>query len=455
MPHPDPLPPPTADRSTGDGPTADRATENGTTADGAMTDRRSAGTAWRGALAALRHAAPALLVFAAVRVVCLVALAVRSAAAGSSPLTLLSARWDSLWYVRVVEHGYDFTLTAPDGRVLSDMAFFPLLPWLERAVGAVTPLSPGHAGLAISAVASLAAAWAVFRVVDTLYGARPAFFAVAVWAALPVGIVQSMAYSESLFTALAAWSLYGVLRGDWVRAGLLASLAGLTRPVGLAVAAAVWAGMWLAWRRGVVSAPRSGRTDAGAAGTGAGAGTGTAGPGAGTGASASAGARPRTGDVRRMLLGALLAPVGAVSYVLWVGVREGALFGYLDVQAAWGNGFDGGVAFARFVTGLPLPAALGLTAGVAALLWLYWTGVRRGQPLPLLVYSGVVLALALGSSGYFGSKPRLLMPAFPLLIPLAVALARARPRTSAAAVVLATAVAAWYGAVWLNGSGPP
>ncbi|WP_329559547.1 hypothetical protein OG711_15995 [Streptomyces uncialis] len=418
-----------------------------------VVGRPTAGRLGSRALAALRHAGPALLVYTAVRVVCLVALAVRSAAEGSSPLTLLSARWDSLWYARVVEHGYDFTLTAPDGRVLSDMAFFPLLPWLERAVGAVTPLGPGHAGLAISAVASLAAAWGIHRVVGTLYGARPAFFAVVVWAALPVGIVQSMAYSESLFTALAAWSLYGVLRGDWVRAGLLASLAGLTRPVGLAVAAAVWAGMWLAWRRGVVTAARSG-TDAGPdTDTG---GDGGAGTNAVTGPPPWARTRsPTRAGHRRMLLGALLAPVGAASYVLWVGVREGALFGYLDVQAAWGNGFDGGVAFARFVTGLPLPAALGLTAGVAALLWLYWTGVRRGQPLPLLVYSGVVLALALGSSGYFGSKPRLLMPAFPLLIPLAVALARARPRTSATVAVLATAVAAWYGAVWLNGSGPP
>lgn len=62
-----------------------------------------------------------------------------------------------------------------------------------------------------------------------------------VWAVLPVGIVQSMAYSESLFTALAAWSLYAVLTGRWVTAGVLASLSGLTRPVGLAVVAAVWA----------------------------------------------------------------------------------------------------------------------------------------------------------------------------------------------------------------------
>jgi hypothetical protein len=73
----------------------------------------------------------------------------------------------------------------------------------------------------------------------------------------------------------------------------------------------------------------------------------------------------------------------------------------------------------------------------------------------LLVYSGVVAALALGAASYFGSKPRLLMPAFPLLLPLARALARTRPAGSAAVlggVALASAV---YGAFWLNGSGPP
>jgi hypothetical protein len=65
------------------------------------------------------------------------------------------------------------------------------------------------------------------------------------------------------------------------------------------------------------------------------------------------------------------------------------------------------------------------------------------------------VALALCASGYFGSKPRLLLPAFPLLLPAAVALARARTGRAVAvlgAVALASAV---YGAFWLNGSGPP
>jgi hypothetical protein len=157
----------------------------------------------------------------------------------------------------------------------------------------------------------------------------------------------------------------------------------------------------------------------------------------------------------------LLAPLGAAGYVLWVGHRTGkGPLGYLDVQAGWRNGFDGGYAFARFVADkfTSFPSALagaGLIIGVALLIWLYVTGVRQRQPIALLVYTGVVLALALCASSYFGSKPRLLMPAFPVLFPLARALARLRTSRSALVVGGVAAATAVYGAFWLNGSGPP
>ncbi|MEW2138765.1 hypothetical protein AB0892_19565 [Streptomyces sp. NPDC005409] len=363
-----------------------------------------------------RRAAPALALFAAVRLLGLTVLAVWGAAAGSSPHTLLSARWDSLWYARIAAQGYGYEVALPNGDVHSNLAFFPLLPWLERLVSAASGLSHGSAGLVVSALAGLAAAWGIFAVADLLHGRRAGVFAVGVWAALPVGIVQSMAYSESLFTALAAWALYGALRGRWLTAGLLAAAAGLTRPVGAAVVAAVWVAAVLAWRRG----ERSWRT----------------------------------------AVGALVAPMGAAAYVLWVGARTGGgLLGYLDVQAGWGNGFDGGWAFARFV-GAKLAssaflAGAGLLAGVALVLWLYRACVRQRQPAPLLVYGGIVVALALCASGYFGSKPRLLLPAFPLLLPPAVALARWRTGRAAAVLGAAALASAVYGAFWLNGSGPP
>ncbi|QES50841.1 hypothetical protein DEJ50_26425 [Streptomyces venezuelae] len=365
---------------------------------------------------ALRRAAPALLAFAAVRLLGLAVLGVWGAVAGSSPHTLLSARWDSLWYARIAAEGYGYEIVLPNGDVHSNLAFFPLLPWLERAIAAVTGLGHGSAGLVVSALAGLAAAWGIFAVADLLYGRRAGVCAVAAWAALPVGVVQSMAYSEALFTALAAWSLYGVLRGHWITAGALAAGAGLTRPVGAAVVAAVWVAAVLALRRGQAS--------------------------------------------WRTAVGVLLAPAGAAAYVLWVGAHTGeGLLGYLRVQGGWGNGFDGGLAFARFIGGrlasAAWPAGVGLIAGVLLVLWLYVLCVRQRQPVALLVYCGIVVALALCASGYFGSKPRLLLPAFPLLLPVAVALARWRTRRAAAVLGVAALAAAVYGAFWLNGSGPP
>ncbi|MFF9124624.1 mannosyltransferase family protein [Streptomyces sp. NPDC014889] len=386
---------------------------------------------------ALRRAAPALLGYAAVRALGLITLALWSAERGKSWYTLLTARWDSLWYTRVAGGGYGYETHLPNGDVHSNLAFFPLLPWLERLLAAVSPLSHADAGFAVSLAASLAAVWGIFAVADHVYGREAGVAAALLWAVLPVGIVQSMAYSESLFTALAAWALYAVLTGRWVTAGALALLAGLTRPVGLAVVAAVWVAALASFVGDRSATAADDARDTGHAPALAGHAT------------------------ARRLLGMALAPLGAAGYVLWVGHRTGkGPLGYLDVQAGWRNGFDGGYAFARFVadkfTSFPSAlAGIGLIAGVAGVIWLYVVGVRQRQPLALLVYSGVVTALALCASSYFGSKPRLLLPAFPLLLPLASALARTRVARSALVVGGVAVASAVYGAFWLNGSGPP
>lgn len=416
-----------------------------------------------GPATALRRAAPALLGYVAVRALGLLVLALWSAGRGTSAYTLLTARWDAVWYGRVAALGYGYEVRLPNGDVHSNLAFFPLLPWLERGLASVTPMSYADAGFAVALVSSLAAAWGIFAVADRVHGRRAGVCAVLVWAVLPVGIVQSMGYSESLFTALAAWSLHAVLSDRWPAAGALALLAGLTRPVGLAVVAAVWAAgiaSFLAGRSRVpvpVSphGPPPSFGDSRSAGR-----PGGAHPAPHAPAPRASAPLPGASPAARAL-GMLLAPLGAAGYVLWVGLHTGkGVLGYLDVQAGWRNGFDGGWAFARFVAGrfTSFPSALAgvaLTAGVVLLLWLYVTCVRQRQPLPLLVYAGVVTALALCASSYFGSKPRLLLPAFPLLFPLAAALAGLRTRRAATVLGTVAAASAVYGAFWLNGSGPP
>ncbi|WP_405636829.1 hypothetical protein OG543_19680 [Streptomyces sp. NBC_01178] len=393
------------------------------------------------AAAAFRAAAPALAVYAAVRALGLLVFWAAASAAGKDPLGPLSGRWDSVWYQRIAENGYGYTVTLPNGSVHPDLAFFPLLPALERAVSAVTPLTLGGAGLLVAWTAGLLAAWGVYAVGARLRGRRTGVVLAALWGVYPTAFVQSMAYTETLFTALAAWALYAVLTDRWIAAGTLCVLAGLTRPT----AAALIAALTITAAATLVREYRESREGRKYR-------EGRAGPGGRERSPAGPVPRRRA----RMLAGVALAPLGWLAYVVFVAVREGDPFAYFEVQAQWGNAIDGGVALASFIAGLPWPAALGLCAALGLLGWLVVLCVRQRQPLPVLVYAVAIVVISLIGAGYFGSRPRLMMPAFPLLLPPAAALARLRTtgRTAAVLTVLACASAA-YGAWTLLGAGPP
>ncbi|GGZ97623.1 membrane protein [Streptomyces spiroverticillatus] len=342
--------------------------------------------------------------FAGVRLTGMLLMAVWAWHIGKSPLKLLGQSWDSLWYTRIATHGYGHTQVFAGGEVVqSDLAFFPLYPGLIRAVCTVLPVTPGGAGLLISWTAALAAAWGIFAVVDRLYGRRVATVTVALWGLLPHSVVLSMAYTEPVLVALSAWSLYSVLTRRWLLAGALAAVAGLSRPNAVALVAAVVLTAAYELLKG----------------------------------------RQRGW---RVWTGALLAPLGWASYVLHVGIRTGdPLGGYFAVQAGWSSRFDfgsGTLKFIRHLVSAPerfsFPMALVIVAVGVLLLALMAYGMDRRPPLALLVYTGVLVLITVGGAGFFESKPRFLLPAFPLLLPLACAMTKARPR---AAVVVTAALA--------------
>ncbi|MGW2299948.1 hypothetical protein [Streptomyces sp. NPDC001809] len=350
--------------------------------------------------------------YALTRLVGLAVLAIASAATGEDGLHRLKGRWDSVWYVRIAENGYGYQSTLPNGDVHPDLAFFPLLPALERGLSAVLPLDAAGAGLLVSWTAGLAAAWGMYRCGEHAFGPRTGVLLAVLWGVYPTAFVQSMAYTETLFTALAAWSLLAVLRGRWILAGVLCAAAGLTRPTAVALIAALGV-------TALTALVRDRRLPA------------------------------------RTLLGVLIAPLGWLGYIAYVGVRQDSATAYFEVQAAWGNSIDGGVALARFIAGLPWPAALGLCAALALLGWLVVLCVRQRQPLPLLVYTVGVVGVSLVGAAYFGSRPRLMMPAFGLLLPPAAALARLRLRTAVPVLAGLALASAGYGAFTLLGPGPP
>ncbi|MFI6941363.1 hypothetical protein ACIBI4_18970 [Streptomyces sp. NPDC050418] len=365
----------------------------------------------RPAVAAGHLPAPvlALGVFVAARCAGIAVLAVVARWTGQGTFALLGGSWDARWYTGIAAHGYGRTLHFGPDVTHSDLAFFPLYPGLIRAVTTVLPVSGGAAGLLVAWSAAALAAYGIFALGARLYDRRTATLLVALWGLLPHSVVLSVAYTEPVLTACAAWSLYALLTGRPLAAGALAALAGLSRPSGFAVAAAV-----------IAVAAYQGVRDGGARCV-------------------------RDGGARaRWVAGALLAPAGWCAYVLWVGRRQGDLLGgYFAVQDGWGSRFDFGLASLRFTRHLLLdgdrfvfPVALLVVAAGVVLFALL---VADRAPLALLVYSGVLLLIAVGGSGFYESKARFLLPAFPLLVPLARALARTtRARPWHAGVVLAS-----------------
>lgn len=107
-----------------------------------------------------------------------------------------------------------------------------------------------------------------------------------------------------------------------------------------------------------------------------------------------------------------------------VGTRVGQLdFWFRVEREAWGNHFDWGIDSTRQLLGLdpPLRGTISLnlfliTVVLAAGLLVLAAWQRL--PWPELTYALVVLAPAYGTGGQ-GLRPRMLVAAFPLVIPLA------------------------------------
>lgn len=370
-------------------------------------------TTWRRLLARL---APCLL-YLGIRELGFLSLAWMAARDGTTTTTALTS-WDGQWYLGIASGGYQGvtpTLLDAFGHRTANtaLAFFPGYPELVRAVALLPGVDVVAAALAVSLVCGIAAAYAVARLGRRVGGsARVGLIMVVLFAASPMAIVLSMAYSEAMFCALAAWTLVGVLERRWVLAGLCALGAGLVRPTAAALVVVVIAAAVVAIAR---------RRD---------------------------GIRP--------WLGLVLAPAGLLAYLGFVAARTGSATGWFQIQRqGWDSRFDGGVATVRFGMEVLASGRSVLEVVTVAVLLvamaLVALSIRGRVPWPLVLYGALVLAMDLWSNGLMNSKARMLLPAFTLLLPVAVALGRRRPRTMIAALAVIAVASAWFGAYALTG----
>jgi hypothetical protein len=153
------------------------------------------------------------------------------------------ARWDSVWFLRIAEHGYGAADEAT-------AAFYPLYPLL---VGIVGRMLFGHyvlAGVLISLAATLGSFTLLYRLALPKLGRDGARRAVLYLAVFPFAVFLGAVYSEALFLFLALAAFVLAERGSFLGAGVAAGLAWLTRPFGIALLPALALIAWRAPRRG-------------------------------------------------------------------------------------------------------------------------------------------------------------------------------------------------------------
>lgn len=363
-------------------------------------------------------ARPAAIVLA-IRALCLLA-TMALCAANHRPFDFKA--WDGVWYLGIAEHGYtgfDPALTYDaQGNYYPDapMAFFPGYPLLVRLFG---PLFGGNllpAAIALSLSASIAAGYGVARLARHAGAARRGrLAAVALTAGAPLSVVYTMPYPEAVLVALAAWTLVAVLERRWLLAGLGAAAAGIVSPMAAGLIPVV-----------IVTALAGMDRD-----------------------------RPTWRSLWRFTAATLCSISGMAGYLLWVRTVSPVPGGYFGIERkGWNTSFDFGSTTAQWAAEavlrggdvLVVATAAAIVAAIPALILSF-----RYLPGPVWLYTLATLGVALGSGGLEQDRLRLLLAAFPVLIALAVRVART---SRGATIVTTTAVVVcglWLSAYSLSG----
>lgn len=144
------------------------------------------------------------------------------------PLVGTWQRWDACWYSKIATFGYEPAELSVN--------FWPLFPILTGGVARVVGGSVALAGLIVSAIAYVAAMVGLFRLVardvDEVI-ARRTMLLITIF---PSAFFLFASFTESLFLALAVWTIVAARERSWLLAAVLGGLAALTRIQGVFLA---------------------------------------------------------------------------------------------------------------------------------------------------------------------------------------------------------------------------
>jgi hypothetical protein len=153
---------------------------------------------------------------------------------------------------------------------------------------------------------------------------------------------------------------------------------------------------------------------------------------------------------------AALCPLGLLGYWAYVANLAGELGGWFTIEReGWGWAFDGGLGTLKFVGGV-LASGSSVMETVTVFIVLAAVALavltaRCRVPWPIVAYGAGMVVTVAGSMGLDFAKPRSLLPAFTLLIPVAIGLANRKRTTMIAVTVIFVLLGGWFSAYALTG----
>jgi hypothetical protein len=162
-----------------------------------------------------------------------------------------TTQWDGQWYQTIAEQGYPRVLPVDRTGLVwqNQWAFYPLFPFLSRALMDVTGLSFYVVGSTLSLLLGFVAAGAIGLLLRDRLGERWALAVLVLWACMPAAVVLQVGYTEAAAMALLTLFLLALQRERWLWALLLTVLLGVTRPIAVPLAAVAVVALYLRWRR--------------------------------------------------------------------------------------------------------------------------------------------------------------------------------------------------------------
>jgi hypothetical protein len=318
--------------------------------------------------------------------------------------------WDCLWYSHTVEHGYDLE---PHGQQYghakgdaANWAFFPLFPILAMAVERISPIALWSAPVLTSKLCFLAAIFAFMKFAQAYSPRTPSALAGAVLVCNPYSLYANAGYTEPLFLFLTCTSLYQLKARRYEASGAFAALVTGTRLVGISLAFSYALTVWQDMRA------------------------------------------QRSIPWQKVILGALLIPLGLVLFMVFLHFRVGDALAFSHVQRAWmrepGNPLVHLIE--GFTVGVPL-FALWATMTCAALAGTVVLACQRR--MELAVFSALCTLIPLSTALW--SIPRYLWWQAPLLLLVAELISRRKAWMAALPLGLAGLVymyAGWFSGHW-------